>query len=106
MVKRLELQADRLKALGHPVRLALLRFVVQGPEAGTPAGELQAKLGIPASTLSHHLALLAEAKLLRVTREGTFLRYRAHFATLRSLTDYLWDDCCKGGDGCRSPHCP
>ncbi len=100
MVKRLELNAGRLKALGHPVRLSILRFVVQGPEGGTPAGELQDRLGIPASTLSHHLAALAEASLVKVEREGTFLRYRADFAILQGLTEYLWEDCCKGGGGC------
>jgi len=87
----------RLKALGHPVRLGILRLVVQGPEAGTPAGEIQEQVGIPASTLSHHLGCLAEADLVRAEREGTTLRYRAHFPTLRALTEYLWEDCCSGG---------
>ena len=80
-----------LKALGHPVRLSILRLIVQGPEAGTPAGEIQEHVGIPASTLSHHLACLAEGELVQVEREGTFLRYRADFATLQSLTEYLWE---------------
>jgi len=87
----------RLKALGHPIRLAILRLVVQGPEAGTPAGEIQAHVGIPASTLSHHLACLSEGDLLEAEREGTFVRYRANFRTLRALTEYLWQDCCAGG---------
>ena len=91
MATQLELNADRFKALCHSVRLAILRLVVQGPEAGTPAGRLQERLGIPASTLSHHLACLSQAELLEVERDGTTLRYRAHFATLRSLTEYLWE---------------
>ncbi|HJV38548.1 MAG TPA: helix-turn-helix domain-containing protein, partial [Geothrix sp.] len=70
---------------------------VQGPEAGTPAGELQSRLDIPASTLSHHLATLADAGLVLVAREGTTLRYRADYGTLRALTEYLWQDCCAGG---------
>lgn len=105
MTPRLEQNAARLKALGHPVRLALVRLVVQGPEDGTPAGELQERVGIPASTLSHHLAALADAGLVKVERTGTFLRYRADFTVLRALTDYLWDDCCKGGSGSCSPSC-
>ncbi len=88
---------DRLKALGHPVRLAILRRIVQGPESGTAAGEIQEHVGIPASTLSHHLACLSEAGLVQVEREGTFLHYRANFHALRALTDYLWKDCCAGG---------
>ena len=93
----LERNAERLKALGHPVRLSILRLVVQGPEVGTSAGDIQDHVGIPASTLSHHLGCLAEAELVQVEREGTFLRYRADFRTLRLLTEYLWKGCCSGG---------
>jgi DNA-binding transcriptional ArsR family regulator len=100
MSKELELQSERLKALGHPVRLSILRLVVKGPEEGTPAGEIQQHLRIPASTLSHHLDSLASVGLLRAEREGTFIRYAASFPQLRRLTEYLWEDCCKGGKGC------
>ena len=97
MTGQVEQAAERLKALGHPVRLSILCRVVQGLEAGTPAGELQSRLDIPASTLSHHLATLAEAGLVLVAREGTTLRYRADYGVLRALTEYLWQDCCSGG---------
>ncbi len=100
MTRQLEKQAERLKALGHPARLAILRLVVKGDEGGTPAGEIQAALGIPASTLSHHLETLASTGLLEAERQGTFIRYRAVFPELRKLTDYLWEDCCGGGKAC------
>ena len=96
MADRLEQNAERLKALGHTARLSILRVVVSGPEDGTAAGVIQERLGIPASTLSHHLATLAEADLVQVERDGTTLRYRADFKTLHALTDYLWEDCCQG----------
>lgn len=99
----LELHVQRLKALGHASRLAIVRVVVQGPVAGTPVGEIQARLAIPASTLSHHLSELAQAGLVRASRQGTVIRYAAHFDNLRALTEYLWEDCCRGG-GC-DPHC-
>jgi ArsR family transcriptional regulator len=89
--------AEQLGALGHPARLSILRYVVQGDPEGTPAGEIQAKLDIPASTLSHHLERLASAGLLKSRRDGTFIYYRADYAELRALTDYLWEDCCKRG---------
>ena len=95
--KQLARHAERFKALGHPIRLSILRLIVQGAEAGTPAGVIQEHVGIPASTLSHHLACLAETELVQVEREGTFLRYRAEFLTLHALTEYLWQDCCAGG---------
>jgi len=89
--------AEQLGALGHPARLSILRYVVQGDPEGTPAGEIQSKLDIPASTLSHHLERLASAGLLKSRRDGTFIYYRADYAELRALTDYLWEDCCKRG---------
>jgi DNA-binding transcriptional ArsR family regulator len=92
-----------LKALGHPARLSIVRLVVQGPVEGTPAGEIQTRLGLPGSTLSHHLSDLAEAGLLVATRQGTTIRYAARFDRLKSLTEYLWQDCC--GGGCRDPQC-
>lgn len=100
----LQAMARRLKALGHPGRLAILRLVVQGPLEGTPAGEIQARLAMPGSTLSHHLSDLSEAGLLKATRQGTTIRYAAQFDQLKALTEYLWQDCC--GAGCRDPHCP
>jgi len=93
----LECNAECFKALGHPLRLAILRLIVQGCQEGTPAGAIQESFGIPASTLSHHLACLAETKLVQVEREGTTLRYRADFSALHALVGYLWEDCCKGG---------
>jgi DNA-binding transcriptional ArsR family regulator len=100
MARKLEDSAAQLAALGHPVRLAVLRAVVKGPREGTPAGDLQARLGIPASTLSHHLATLSSAGLVSAERQGTFLLYRAEFRTLRALTDYIWEECCQGGSCC------
>ena len=100
----LELHVLRLKALGHGARLAIVRLVVQGPTEGTPAGEIQARLDLPGSTLSHHLSELTQAGLLKSTRQGTSIRYAARYDNLRALTNYLWEDCC--GSGCRDSHCP
>ena len=97
MSTKLERHAEQLSALGHPVRLAILRFVVQGGSDGTSAGDIQAHVDMPASTLSHHLKRLVEAGLLSSRSEGTFHYYAREFKTLRSLTDYLWEDCCKCG---------
>lgn len=97
MARSLEDSAAKLAALGHPVRLGILRAVVKGPKDGTPAGDLQVRLGIPASTLSHHLATLSGAGLVSAERQGTFLLYRADFKALRALTDFIWEDCCGGG---------
>lgn len=99
MASKLERHAEQLAALGSPVRLAILRRVVQAGDGGSAVGELQSKLDIPWSTLSHHLDRLSSAGLLKPRPEGKFIFYSADYAALRSLTDYLWEDCCKGGSG-------
>jgi DNA-binding transcriptional ArsR family regulator len=93
----LERHAAQLSALGHPVRLKILRYIVQAGEPGAPAGDIQSHVDLPASTLSHHLKRLADAGLLSSRVEGTFHFYAAVYPALRGLTDYLWEDCCKRG---------
>ena len=101
MVSKVERHADQFGALGSAVRLTILRTIVQGDPEGTNVGDIQAKLDIPWSTLSHHLERLTSAGLLVPRREAKFIYYRADFHALRALTDYLWEDCCKGGaKGC------
>lgn len=97
MASKVEQHAAQLAALGHPVRLAVLRFVVQSGEAGSAAGDIQTHVDLPASTLSHHLKRLLAAGLIDSRQEGTFRYYAADYPALRSLTDYLWQDCCKHG---------
>jgi len=94
---KLERHAEQLSALGHPVRLQILRFVVQAGNDGSSAGDIQAHVAMPASTLSHHLKRLVDAGLLSTRSEGTFHHYAADYTSLRALTDYVWEDCCKRG---------
>lgn len=100
MSRKLDTHAEQLAALGHPARLAILRHAVQAGPEGAAVGEIQSKLAIPASTLSHHIDRLSRTGLLQSRREGTFIYYSAVFPALRALTDYLWEDCCKGGNAC------
>jgi DNA-binding transcriptional ArsR family regulator len=98
---KLERHAAELGALGHPVRLSILRYVVQAGGEGAPAGSIQEHVDLPASTLSHHLKRLVDAGLLSTRLQGTFHYYAADYGVLRALTDYLWEDCCKRGkSGC------
>lgn len=97
MPSKLERHAEQLGALGHPVRLRALRFIVQAGREGASAGEIQAHVDMPASTLSHHLKRMLDAGLLSSRTEGTYHYYSAEYAALHALTEYLWEDCCKRG---------
>ena len=99
MAEKLEHHAEQLGALGHPVRLAILRYAVQAGPEGAAAGAIQTHVDMPASTLSHHLKRLVDAGIVRSRGEGTFHYYSVNYEALRGLTDYLWEDCCKNGAG-------
>ncbi|MBL0162460.1 MAG: helix-turn-helix transcriptional regulator [Xanthomonadales bacterium] len=86
-----------LAALAQASRLAVFRHLVElGPEGANPT-ELVQVLDIPANTLSFHLKTLCQAGLIDAEQNGRFIRYRANFAEMQSLIDFLSKNCC-GGD--------
>jgi protein-tyrosine-phosphatase/DNA-binding transcriptional ArsR family regulator len=87
-------------ALGQGTRLELMRALLAAGPSGLAAGEIAARLGVPASTLSFHLRTLGEAGLVGATRHGRSLVYAAQVARLRGLVAFLAEACC-GGDPAR-----
>lgn len=86
--------ADMFSAIGTESRLQILRLLLSAHPGGMVVGEISAELGIPNSTLSHHLEKLKNEDLVNVEREGTFLRYRADTNTLQKLLGFLYAECC------------
>ncbi|MCG3775161.1 MAG: Transcriptional activator HlyU [Nitrospira sp.] len=85
-----------LSALAQETRLEVFRLLVKaGPEGLTP-GEMSARLGVPAPTLSFHLNHLAKAGLVERQREGRSLHYSVCFDCVRDLLAFLMEDCCQG----------
>lgn len=87
-----------LSALAQEHRLSAFRLLVEAGPTGLPAGQIAAALNMPASSLSFHLSLLAEAGLVRQQREGRSLIYSAQFATMEALVRFLTDNCCSGAE--------
>jgi DNA-binding transcriptional ArsR family regulator len=86
--------ADRFAAMGAEPRLRIMRLLLSAHPAGLVAGDIGTELGIPPSTLSHHLDKLKNEDLVAVRRQGTFLRYTANTETLRELLQFLYAECC------------
>jgi DNA-binding transcriptional ArsR family regulator len=86
--------ADMLAALGAEPRLRIVRLLLAAHPEGLVVGEIGAELGIPPSTLSHHLDKLKNEGLLAVRRESTFLRYTANTKTLQEIVGFLFAECC------------
>jgi DNA-binding transcriptional ArsR family regulator len=86
--------ADMLAAMGAEPRLNIMRLLLGAHPDGLVVSEIQAEMGIPASSLSHHLDKLKNEDLVTVQRESTFLRYKANSAALQELLGFLYAECC------------
>ena len=65
--------ASFARALGHPIRVAVLRILMERQEC--ICGELVEELPVAQSTVSQHLKKLKEARLIRGTVDGPRVCY-------------------------------
>ncbi|MEL7609020.1 MAG: metalloregulator ArsR/SmtB family transcription factor [Bacillota bacterium] len=65
-------KAEFLKALAHPVRLCILRMLLDGSSNVT---QMNCCIGASQSNLSQHLAKLRSAGIVKGTREGAEIYY-------------------------------
>ncbi len=86
--------ADMFAAIGTGPRLRIMRVLLSAHPEGMVANEIGAELGIPASTLSHHLEKLRIQELVKARREGTYLWYSANAEVLQELLGFLYAECC------------
>ncbi len=80
--------AEVLGALAAPERLKIVRFLADGPRNVTEIAEM---LAVAAVNVSHHLAVLKAAKLIRGKKAGRFVHY--------SLRRGVLDDAVAAGIG-------
>jgi ArsR family transcriptional regulator, arsenate/arsenite/antimonite-responsive transcriptional repressor len=85
-----------IAALGQPTRLEIFRCLIRAEPNGLAAGTLAEMIGCPHNTLSSHLAILARSGLVRGTRDGRSIIYRAGVEGIRALISFLVTDCCDG----------
>mgnify|MGYP002148989547 CR=1 FL=1 len=100
MKQALTTSAELFKALGHPARLQLLEALCNGERC---VCDISQTLGLRQSCVSQHLAVLREAGVLTMRREGWRVFYRisqpdlitilnlAHHVQWRSVNEY--SDC-------------
>jgi DNA-binding transcriptional ArsR family regulator len=88
--------AQALSALGHEVRLRLFRLLVRAGHDGLNVGEIGKQLGLPPSTLAHHITALVRAGLVVQERRGREVINTVDYAATDGLIAYLTDECCAG----------
>jgi ArsR family transcriptional regulator, arsenate/arsenite/antimonite-responsive transcriptional repressor len=86
--------ADMFSAMGTGPRLRIMRVLLSAHPDGMIVGDIGAEVGIPASTLSHHLEKLKNEDLVKVRRAGTYLWYSVNAEVLQELLSFLYAECC------------
>jgi len=94
----IETVAHRLAELGNTTRLQIVRLLVRAGGEGLAIGELQSRLGVPASTLAFHLRGLVSAGLVAQERQGRVVRCRPEYAVIDATLAFVKEHCCAGFD--------
>jgi ArsR family transcriptional regulator len=76
-----------LRALGHPIRLGIMRRLAAEPE--TCACDFTEVFGVAQPTISQHLKVLREAGLVSTRRRGTQICYSVAPEGLAAVTETL-----------------
>lgn len=73
-IQILDEKSEILKVLGHPVRLCIVRGLIN--EGENNVSYMQGCLDLPQSTISQHLSKLKAAGIIEAERKGTEVFYR------------------------------
>ena len=81
-------------AVASEPRLEVLLPLVRAGQPGLSVGEIQERVGLPASTLAHHLRFLAAGGLIEQERQGRTVINRAAYDRIEALAAFLLRECC------------
>jgi DNA-binding transcriptional ArsR family regulator len=91
--EQLERAANMLKAIAHPMRIAIIGFLENGNQLSVT--DIHKKLGIEQSTTSHHLGILKDKGVLISRREGKSTYYSLKHESLKNILNCV--SLCAGG---------
>lgn len=86
-IEQLEYAASVLKAIAHPMRIAILNFLEDGKRMTVT--EIHEKLNIEQSTTSHHLGILKDKGVLTSKRDGKNTFYFVKNDSLTKIIECL-----------------
>jgi DNA-binding transcriptional ArsR family regulator len=85
--ERLDNAANMLKAMAHPMRVAILNILTNGKKLTVT--EIHQTLNIEQSTTSHHLGILKDKGVLRSERQGKNSYYFLKNKNLEHIVECL-----------------
>lgn len=90
----IEQAANGFAAAGSEPRLEVLLALVRAGPSGLTIGQIIDSVGIPASTLAHHLRFLDAGGLIVQEKRGRAVINRANYPILETLAAFLLEECC------------
>jgi DNA-binding transcriptional ArsR family regulator len=96
---QLEEAAQGFAAVGSEPRLEVLLALVKAGHQGLSIGTIGERLGIPLSTLAHHMRYLETAGLISQKKKGRSVINSANYSQLEALASYLLHECCDDENG-------
>lgn len=90
--EQLEHAAGMLKAIAHPMRIAILNLLENGKKLTVT--EIHESLGIEQSTASHHLGILRDKDVLQAKRDGKNTYYSIKHEKLNTLIECISSCAC------------
>ena len=81
-------KAELLKALAHPVRLCIVRGLLEQGECNV--NKMQACLQIPQSTISQHIGKLRDSGMIKGKRQGVEIFYQVVNEDLKKVIQALF----------------
>ncbi|MGE0854380.1 MAG: ArsR/SmtB family transcription factor [Hyphomicrobiaceae bacterium] len=100
--QREQIAADALAALGNRSRLRIFKLLVRAGRDGANIGTIQRMLGIPATTLGHHLGTLTKAGLVDQERRSREVICTANYKAVSDVLEYVREECCAGLEATQS----
>ena len=84
-----EAKAELLKLLAHPVRLCIVKGLM---EKGCNVSKMQECLELPQSTVSQHLKVLKSGGIIKGTRNRLEIKYCISDEKVKELVKFLFKD--------------
>jgi ArsR family transcriptional regulator len=81
--------AEMMKALGHPARMQIIRYLTEHPQCIT--GDIVDVLPLAQATVSQHLKVLRDAGLICGTIEGTATCYCLNYGSIEWFKSQVGD---------------
>jgi len=79
-----ELSVKILKALGHPIRYKIVKFLYDGPKCVCKLNEI---IEFSQANLSQHLKILKEAGILSSEKVGMNIHYKISNEEIKNIID-------------------